>query len=110
MNEYGDRLRPNVRARNSHELLEACAAYDTWQPQWRLGYGPLKIAADVEIVGQEGVDLIFESSPRTFEYKIPGDAAVRAAAEYSDEPGQWSEDRGVWTGSSSTVDRPQTVS
>ena len=36
---------------------EARAAHDAGQPQWRLGCGPLELAAGVTIVGQEGVEL-----------------------------------------------------
>jgi len=40
---------------------DAAAAWRAWRPQWRLGYGPLQLAAGVTIVGQaEGVKLTFE--------------------------------------------------
>jgi len=42
-------------------LAEARAAWRAWKPQWRLGYGPLELAAGVTIVGQDGVELDCEA-------------------------------------------------
>jgi len=39
------------------EQAAAFGAAAFWEPQWRLGYGPLRIAAGVTLVGQEGVVL-----------------------------------------------------
>ena len=50
-------LRPADPAWGSEGYAEAEAAYITWVPQWRLGFGPLELAAGVKLVGQEGVEL-----------------------------------------------------
>ena len=36
---------------------EAYAAWQEWEPEWRVGYEPLQIAAGVTIVGQQGAVL-----------------------------------------------------
>ena len=54
-------LRPSCPGYGSEGYAEAIAAYRAWEPQWRLGYGPLQLAAGVTLVGQaEGADLTFE--------------------------------------------------
>jgi len=50
-------LKPEYPAFGSEGRAEALAAYDAWHPQWRLGFGPLQLAAGVTLVGQEGVVL-----------------------------------------------------
>jgi len=56
-------LRNNPRPPRSYGFAcglsdaEMRAAYYAWKPQWRLGNGPLKIAAGVTLMGREGVAL-----------------------------------------------------
>jgi len=33
------------------------AAHNAWKQQWRLGFGPLQVAEDVTLVGQQGVEV-----------------------------------------------------
>ena len=63
-------LRPGLEARPGGLTKAAIAAFQAWRPEWREGYGPLRIADGVTLVGQEGA--VLEGKQAGLEVKTEG--------------------------------------